>query len=109
MFRSRVFGGTPDAFHVACEYGPASVPGSGNMPTPEALTPMELDWTSAESETQVTSRRGAAACIEPKVGATWLRHDCLSLSQQRHFGDNVLVGKQIAKTHLSGPIILAGL
>lgn len=67
MFRSRVFGGgTPDGFHLACEYGPASVPGSGNMPTPEALTPMELDWTSAESETQV---KAGAACSEAGVGA----------------------------------------
>lgn len=62
MFRSRVFGGTPDAFHLACEYGPASVPGSGNMPTPEALASMQLDWTSAESEIQV-HRRGVIGLV----------------------------------------------
>lgn len=58
MFRSRVFGGAPDGFHLACEFGPPNVQGKGNMPTPEALTPMELDWTSAESETQVCGAFG---------------------------------------------------
>lgn len=45
-----MFGGTPDSFHLAAEYGPAS---AGNIPTPEALTPLEFEWTSAEGETQV--------------------------------------------------------
>jgi hypothetical protein len=54
MFRSRVFGGTPDCFHLACEYGPAHVEGQGNIPTPVALAPMELDWTAAEPEAQVS-------------------------------------------------------
>jgi hypothetical protein len=54
MFRSRVFGGTPDCFHLACEYGPANVEGQGNIPTPVALAPMELDWTAAEPEAQVS-------------------------------------------------------
>jgi hypothetical protein len=61
MFRTRVFGGTPDAFHLACEYGPAHMQGQGNstIPSPVALAPMELDWTSAEPEAQV----GAAVCV----------------------------------------------
>jgi hypothetical protein len=75
MFRSRVFGGAPDGFHLACEYGPANVQGKGNMPTPEALTPMELDWTSAESETQVCRTQGVVVFGD----AAWDAVDAVAL------------------------------
>lgn len=66
-----MFGGTPDAFQLACEYGPSHVRGNGKIPTPEALKSFTLDWTSAESETQV--------CFHTLTASSW----CWGCS--RHF------------------------
>jgi hypothetical protein len=73
MFRTRVFGGTPDAFHLACEWGPEAVSGGSKLPTPEALARMELDWTSnvADTQVRVCDRCAArlAACCEWQRGS----------------------------------------
>jgi len=58
LFRARVFGGSPDAFHVACEYSCISLESRAGCASPSSsswtpLARLELDWTSAESETQV--------------------------------------------------------
>jgi hypothetical protein len=58
MFRGRVFGGTLDAWHLSCEYGPQAATSSSKLPTPEALARMELDWTSNEADTQVCALCG---------------------------------------------------
>eukprot|EP00775_Hariotina_reticulata_P011345 gene11345-11494_t len=61
LFRTRVFGGSPDAFHVACEYSCTSLDSRAGCASPSSsnwspLARLELDWTSAEAETQVVER-----------------------------------------------------
>ncbi|WIA33117.1 hypothetical protein OEZ86_006269 [Tetradesmus obliquus] len=63
MFRSRVFA-SPDAFHVALEYGHNETPGHSSsscsskekVRLPVSSARLELDWSSAEPEQQVVER-----------------------------------------------------